>query len=264
MRLQIASDLHLEHITWRFPDHRGVEPAEADILILAGDIAQGSQALDLFAEWPCPVVYVPGNHEYYRASLAGVDAEFRQRAAAFPNVTVLAPGTCVIGGVRFIGCTLWTDYELFGTGNREKAMAACAANLPDHTLIKVAEDVPFTPAVARELHQGQRQWLQARLAEPHAGKTVVVTHHAPSPHSLHPRFAEDLVSAAFISDLGDLLGTANLHVHGHTHNSFDYRVGGTRVVANPMGYSKGIKTVATPAELQRENPAFSPRLVIDL
>lgn len=263
MRIQIASDLHLEHLVWRFPDFRGVEPAAADVLVLAGDIANGTQALELFRDWPCPVLYVPGNHEYYGGSLAAVDLALADKTADLPNITVLNPGVVAIGGVRFIGCTLWTDYGLFGEAQRAAAMAACAAMLPDHKVIRAGEEA-FTPEFARELHCRQRAWLAQELARPFAGPTVVITHHAPSPQSLHPVYARDLVSAAFISDLEDLLGAADLHIHGHTHHSFDYRVRGTRVVANPLGYCRGVKRVGAPDELQRENPAFEPRLVVDL
>ncbi|NTV71403.1 MAG: hypothetical protein HGA71_14810 [Azonexaceae bacterium] len=264
MRIQIASDLHLEHLEWRFPDYRGVEPTDADILVLAGDIANASHALELFGDWPVPVIYVPGNHEYYGHTLAEVQAEFAWKADAFPKINVLNSGVKIIEGIRFIGCTLWSDYDLFGDQYRELAMAACANSLPDHTVIKVEADVPFSPAFARELHLKQRAWLRARLDEPFAGKTVVVTHHAPAPGSLHPIFEKDLVSAAFVSDLTDMLGVAALHIHGHTHHSFDYNVKGTRVISNPMGYAKGVKIVASPAELQRENADFKAQFVVEL
>lgn len=128
----------------------------------------------------------------------------------------------------------------------------------------VEGDTPFSPAVARKMHLQQKAWLRSKLDEPFAGKTVVVTHHAPAPGSLHPMFEKDLVSAAFISDLSALLGTAALHIHGHTHHSFDYTVRGTRVIANPMGYCKGTKLVSAPNELRRENPSFNPELVVEL
>lgn len=264
MRIQIASDLHLEHLVWRFPDFRGVEPAAADVLVLAGDIAAGTDALDLFANWPCPVIYVPGNHEYYGSSIDQVAAAYVARAAGASKVTVLDGGVAIIAGVRFVGCTLWTDYDLFGEAQRAVAMAACAAILPDHKVIRRSTGQEFTPDAARQLHLEQRAWLTHELARPFAGRTVVITHHAPSLQSLHPVYAHDPVSAAFISDLGELLGAADLHVHGHTHHSFDYRVGSTRVIANPLGYCAGIRTAASPAELRRENPDFAARLVIEL
>lgn len=264
MRIQIASDLHLEHVQWRFPEYRAIEPNGADVLVLAGDINQGTRALDQFADWPCPVVYVPGNHEYYDSSLAEIEDRFRQQAGKYPNISVLAPGCCELFGVRFIGCTLWTDYELFGAAHRDLAMAICGKSIPDHMAITVDGDSPFTPAVALTLHQAQRQWLQSMLAEPFDGKTVVITHHAPSPLSLHPRFAKDITSAGFISNLSDLLGQADLHIHGHTHHSFDYRFQKTRVVANPKGYSKGAKWASSPEDMEHENSSFDQRFTVEI
>jgi Icc-related predicted phosphoesterase len=143
-------------------------------------------------------------------------------------------------------------------------MVACATSLPDHKVIRVDGNTLFSPAIAREIHLQQKEWLRAKLDEPFDGKTVVVTHHAPAPASLHPMYERDLVSTAFISDLSDMLGSAALHIHGHTHHSFDYDVRGTRVIANPMGYCKGAKIVSSPDELQRENPSFNPQLVVEL
>jgi 3',5'-cyclic AMP phosphodiesterase CpdA len=264
MRLQIASDLHLEHLEWKFADFRGVEPGDAEVLVLAGDVAKGSRALDLFGDWPCPVVYVPGNHEFYGGEVAAVLAELQQRADDFPNVKVLAPGTWEHGGVRFIGCTLWTDYAVFGAERVVDAMAICAERIVDHGLIRNVGGRPFLPADALALHSTQRLWLRDRLAEPFVGKTVVITHHGPHRNSIAPLYANDLTSAAFVSDLADYLGIADLHVHGHVHESFDYTVCGTRVVANPMGYCRGIKAASTPADLRRENIAFDCRLLVEV
>lgn len=264
MRIQIASDLHLEHLEWKFPTFRGVEPGDADVLVLAGDIAKGSRALDLFGDWPCPVVYVPGNHEFYGGEMAAVLADLERRAGDFPNVKILAPGAWVHGNVRFIGCTLWTDYAVFGAEHKAAAMAVCAEKIVDHASIRKGGGGPFLPADALALHRVQRQWLQDRLADPFTGKTVVVTHHGPHRNSIAPLYADDLSSAAFVSDLEACLGSADLHIHGHTHDAFDYTVKQTRVVANPMGYCRGIKAASTPADLRQENAAFDSRLVLEI
>ena len=95
------------------------------------------------------------------------------------------------------------------------------------------------------------------LATPHAGPTVVITHHAPSRKSIHPRFERSLVNPCFVSDAERLLdGTrAGLWIHGHTHDSFDYVVNGTRVLCNPRGYAKnGVN----------ENDRFDPDLVVEV
>jgi len=118
-------------------------------------------------------------------------------------------------------------------------------------------DAPFTPEDSTALFRSDADWLDRRLATPHAGRTVVITHHAPSPRSVHPRFAESLLSACFVSDAQHLLGAhrASLWVHGHTHDSFDYGVDGTRVVCNPRGYVRaGVG----------ENPLFDPEFTIEI
>jgi predicted phosphodiesterase len=263
MRLQIASDLHLECLEWKFPAFRGVEPVDADVLVLAGDIAKGSRVLDLFGDWPCPVVFVPGNHEFYDGEIASVLAELHLRASDFPNVKILAQGTWEHDNVRFIGCTLWTDYAVFGAERVAAAMATCAEKIVDHCSIRCAGDRPFLPSDALALHRGQRQWLSDRLAEPFAGRTVVITHHGPHRNSIAPLYADDLTSAAYASNLDECLGIADLHIHGHTHESFDYAIGRTRVVANPMGYCRGIKAASTPSDLRMENTAFDCQLLVN-
>ena len=100
-------------------------------------------------------------------------------------------------------------------------------------------------------------WLEARLATAHEGPTVVITHHAPSPKSIHPRFAGSLLNACFVSDAERLMGADRvpLWIHGHTHDSFDYRVDGTRVVCNPRGYAKSGTN---------ENALFDANLTLDV
>jgi len=107
------------------------------------------------------------------------------------------------------------------------------------------------------LFKRHADWLASRLATPHDEPTVVITHHAPSPRSIHPRFAGTLLNACFVSDAESLLGAdrALLWIHGHTHDSFDYEVKGTRVVCNPRGYSRsGVN----------ENPHFDPNFTIEV
>ena len=85
----------------------------------------------------------------------------------------------------------------------------------------------------------------------------MITHHAPSRRSIHPRFADSPLNACFVSDAEHLMGAkrAQLWVHGHTHDSFDYRLNGTRVVCNPRGYSKGGVV---------ENAHFDPHFIVEL
>jgi predicted phosphodiesterase len=264
MRIQIASDLHLERFAEKFPDFRGVERTDADVLVLAGDICKGTEIFDLFADWPCPVIYVPGNHEFYNSSIGEVLTGLATRAEMTPNIRVLAPGVTVMGNIRFIGCTLWTDYELFGIASRLQAMAECGQKIFDHSVIKGELDERFSPAEARALHWAQRHWLTAALADPFDGSTIVIIHHAPHPKSVHTDFASFMTSSSFVSDLSSLMGTAEIHIHGHVHASFDYQVKGTRVVANPLGHCRGIGTAQRLTDLRRENPRFDARMILEV
>lgn len=261
MKIQIASDLHLDLLQQRFPGYRVIEPADADVLVIAGDIHAGIAALDVFADWPVPVVYVNGNHEAYGHEYASVVEDLRQRSAG-SGVHYLEREQWVLGGVRFVGCCLWTDYLVTGD-DRETAMAQSGRMLNDHRLIRNGAGL-FSPADALRLHQLSRAWLETVLATPFDGPTVVVSHHAPHPASIHPRFAGSSINAAFASDLTALMGKAQVWIHGHVHDSFDYEIGGTRVIANPRGYARNRHAADTPTQVDWENLLFQPALVIEV
>ena len=261
MKIQIASDLHLDLLQDRFPGFRAVEPAPgADVLVIAGDIQHGTGAVDTFSDWPVPVIYVNGNHEAYGSSVEETTAALR--AAANDTIRYLENKVCILGNVRFLGCCLWTDYQLF-PDMQEAAMKECELRLLDHRAIRAA-DVLFTAADAKRLHAASRAWLAEKLDEPFDGPTVVVTHHAPHPGSIHQRYAGQLLNAGFISDLTPLLGKAKLWIHGHVHDSFDYTVSGTRIVTNPRGYALNRRAADRVEQLQWENPEFRPDLVVEI
>ncbi len=261
MKIQIASDLHLELLEQRFPGHRVIEPTDADVLVIAGDIHRHTRAIDAFADWPVPVIYVHGNHEAYHEQYAGLIDKLRH-ASASGNVRYLEQDEYLLGGVRFLGCCLWTDY-LLAPDDRSAAMEAAGRFLYDHQRIATPQGL-FTTDDAAQLHQESRAWLEARLAENFDGPTVVVTHHGPHPGSVHPRFAGTLLNAAFVSDLTPLMGKADLWIHGHVHDSFDYTVAGTRIVANPRGYALNRKAAESVAQIDWENQAFDARFVVEV
>lgn len=251
MRLAILSDLHLTVAAMPVPQ------LDCDVLVLAGDVARPQQAIDWARQCPMPVIYVAGNHEFYGASLSGAMAALRQQACG-SNVHVLERDAICIGGVRFLGCTLWSDFRLFPSGEMRAAsvLEACQS-IRDFSRITVddAADVLFSPAIAQQIFDQSVAWLEQEFARPFDGITVVVTHHAPSPGSINPKYAGSLLNACFVSDLDARIARWNpaLWVHGHTHDSHDYRVAGTRIVCNPRGYARdGIA----------ENAGFDPALVI--
>ena len=272
MKIHLLSDLHLEH-SHRHPPF--VLPStDADIVVLAGDIDNGTRAID-WAEDTFPgrtVLYVPGNHEYYDAELQPAAAALKARAMLSPNVRLLDNDELLIDGVRFLGSTLWTDFALMGPEKMDQVISESRKYVVDFRKIRLGGDF-LTPQQTIDLHRDAIAFLQSRLDLPFAGKTVVITHHAPHPASVHPRWSGNLVNAAFVSDLTRLLGKSALWFHGHTHDSFDFSVNGTRVLANPMGYrTSGYRTsdwpmpraANAPPHVTTENRQFDPAFVIEI
>jgi predicted phosphodiesterase len=251
VKIRIHSDLHLEFLDWAPP------AVEADVVVLAGDIHKGACGI----EWARrrfpnnPVIYVPGNHEFYGGELHDVLTALRNQARRF-DVELLDGTQLNLGGVRFLGATLWTDFALFGSTPTELARAMTDARflMNDFRLIRYGQRGLLSPEQVREIHLEQLQWLKSRLAEPFEGPSVVVTHHLPHPGSIRPKYDGDRLNAAFASDLSHVFGPPiSVWIHGHTHDSCDYVATGTRVICNPRGYLP-----------QEPNPDFDPRLCVEL
>lgn len=217
--------------------------SDFDVLIAAGDIHDPASA---GVRWLAeridkPIVYVMGNHEWYAhrdAFNVADEAALARKLADQLGVHLLIDEAVEIDGVRFLGASLWTDYDLYGT--RLASMDVAAAMMTDRRVIfPKAGSGPLQPSQAREWHQASTSWLTEQL-RPAAfdGPTVVVTHHVPHPRSIAPVYDGDKLNPAFCSDLAWLVegSGAALWVHGHTHSSFDYAAGGTRIVCNPKGY----------------------------
>jgi predicted phosphodiesterase len=253
MKINVLSDLHLGF------RHLDTPLNEADVLVLAGDIGPPRLAASWALRVQKPVVYVPGNYEFYGDSIEHAVAQLKALFAG-TQVHVLDEDVVVIGGVRFLGTTLWTDFRVCGEGNtRSAAMDEATRQSRDFSRIRLADAsaAPLTPCDSAALFQRHATWLEGALALRHDGPTVVVTHHAPSPRSIHPRFAGSLMNACFVSDAEHLLDAekARWWIHGHTHDSFDYTVRGTRVVCNPRGHLKAGTN---------ENQLFDLDFVIDV
>jgi predicted phosphodiesterase len=252
-RFRVFSDLHLEFTDWTPP------PAEAEAILLAGDVAVGIQGIqwarNTFGD--LPIVYVPGNHEFFGLQLPEALEALREEARRY-EVHFLDGDACVISGTRILGATLWTDYELYGSEpadvDRAMADAVAAGEMNDFRMIKWSDGDLLKPELVREIHLTMAQWLADRLAEPFDGPTVVITHHLPHRLSIHPRYEGKRDNPCFASDLDHLVrAPVALWVHGHTHASMDYTVNGTRVICNPRGY--------VPRE---PNPSFDPVGIVEL
>ena len=231
MKIHVLSDLHCEFAPFDPPE------TDADVVVLAGDTNTGTRGVELARGWfpDRPVIYIAGNHEYYGESSPRLLRKLAE-AARGSCVRFMENGQVLLGGVRFLACTLWTDFAVFG--DRHHSMAAAESLMNDFRLIRVDPAYRrFRAADARASHMASLQWLVAQLETPFDGPTVVVTHHAPSLRSVKPHYREHPATPAYASDLEWLLdGRAALWIHGHTHVCLDYEIGGTRVLSNQRGY----------------------------
>jgi Icc-related predicted phosphoesterase len=254
MKVQIFSDLHVDV----YPIKPITIVPGVDLVIVAGDTCEGVlhafEHLRRIVPMNIPIAMVLGNHEYYRRFIPDELALARSQAAAH-NICVLENDTVELGGVRFVGATLWTSYQVYGEANAARVMSACAKGMNDYRLIGWQKKpwLRFRPQEAALLHHRSKTTITETLAAPFVGPTVVVSHHAVHWDSILPRFRSDPVTGAFVSDLSELIEAyqPTLWVHGHVHNSSDYLVGKTRVLCNPHGYGT-------------ENATFDDSLVVEL
>ena len=281
MNIQLLSDLHLES-----NPHFVARPVPgADLLVLAGDIGSYQNDSQLTrlgivdfglrqfsplplaqggAAWPTPVFFIPGNHEYDGLDFDATHARLRETCARL-GITWLERESVVLHGVRFVGCTLWTDFDALTnekakTGEvtlgeqlkaREKAFRAANFYLRKHHSFRYGE--PMLATDWREEGLKSQAWLRQALNMPFNGPTVAVTHFAPSLSSADPRYGLVPGTAGFCNALEDLLPLAQLWLHGHLHCGFDYQKHGCRVVANPLGYAR-----------KGEQDAFKPDLLLKI
>ena len=232
MRVQIISDTHLEF------GNRDFDFSNADLLILAGDIHTGEKGLAWISErvQHIPVLYVLGNHEYYKHAYPKLIHKLKESAQG-TNIHVLENDAITIGNITFHGATLWTDFELFG--DPRIAGFECQQRMNDYSLIRRDPSYSKLRSIDTHLmHKESLNWLEESLLESTTKANVVITHHAPSIKSIPPQYQNNLVSAGFASNLeAFILKTKpNLWIHGHLHDAFDYFIGETRVICNPKGY----------------------------
>jgi len=269
MNLQLLSDLHLE----AHPHFQPTPAPGADVLVLAGDIGSYQEGgllqeeyfglerfspLPQFSAWPCPVIFVPGNHEYDMQDWDMAHDRLRRVCDAL-GIIWLERESLVLQGVRFVGTTLWTDYDAIAlldehvqAGDmarllklRDKSFRA--ANFYLRKTGGTREGQPFLAEPMRAQALVCQDWLRHALQQPFVGKTVAVTHFAPSLQSRDPRYGLVPGTAGFCNALDDLLPYADLWLHGHLHAPSDYAAQGLRadgsawhcrVVANPLGYAR--------------------------
>jgi hypothetical protein len=277
MRLQLLSDLHLE----RAPDWQAPVLANIDVLVLAGDIGSYQAGSRLRGEdfglarfsprapgapWK-RVLYLPGNHEFDALDYEATYARLRALCAAL-GIEWLERETIVVDGVRFVGATLWADFDALAASQatpaaqlKQRGKAQRAANFYLNKYTTLKDGRPVMAEGWRAMSLADQAWLRAALEAPFDGPTVAVTHFAPSLRSADPRYGVVPGTAGFCNSMDDFLPLADFWLHGHLHCANDYVARGVRdgrpwacrVVANPLG-----------DQARGEQESFRPELVIEI
>ena len=234
MKLHILSDIHLEFSDMPIPE------VDADVTIVAGDLHTGISGLWWARKLGRPVVYIPGNHEFYGYDMDKIRDAFRQQKSSI----TLDNEVAVLNGVSFLGCTLWTDFNYHNDPIFD--MIHAKRNMNDFKFIKY-QSFRLKPEDTIELHKESLSYMRTQQPD------VIITHHLPSSKSVSARYGKDTLTSAFASNLDNIVAEsdAKLWIHGHTHSSHDYTIGNTRVICNPRGYPPF-------------NQQFNPNLVVDV
>jgi len=248
MKLHILSDLHVEFAPYLLAD------TDAEVVILAGDIHRGDKGFKWAYEniKDKEVIYVLGNHEFYREATPKLINKLKNKSKG-TNVHILENDSISIDGVRFFGCTLWTDFNLLG--KMDISIAEAALQMNDYRLIRVSPTYKkCRPSFTVVWHNKSKKWLFREIDKSKESRIVVITHHAPSIMSIREKNRDDPLRAAYASNLEDPIASSkiNLWIHGHIHTAFDYNIGKTRVLCNPLGYPDSPKR------------GFNPELTVEV
>lgn len=248
MKIQIVSDIHLEFGITDIENNSG-----ADVLVLSGDITT-TNTLTEFEEFISKleqqyeyIIHIQGNHEPWHSSIETMDEVLTDIAHGSKTYYYLNNNYVIVGNYIIIGCTLWTDYN---RGDYYD-MKLIRNSMRDYGNIK-----NFRPVRGHTLHKESVRYIEEVAKDNPDNTIIVVTHHAPSMLSVHPKYGNSSLNYAYATDLSKLIldnPNIKLWAHGHTHDSFDYNIGDCRVICNPFGYKH-----------YEENPNFDPNLVVEL
>ena len=244
IKIWYFSDVHADAQDDDMP--YGYPPENADVCVVAGDVLGGPESVDyLVSKIRMPIIFVPGNHEYWGRVYQKSRSAMLQSAARHPHVSVLADGqTAVVGDVLFVGATLFTDFSLFGKRHVEEVMLEASKEGLDFRKIAFGrfgeEERPFTPADARAIHERSLARIEEALSITPCERKVVISHYGPSPQSISNEHQGVISNAWYVSDLTEVIKrhSPDAWIHGHVHKTFDYRIGKCRVLCNPRGFGR--------------------------
>lgn len=260
MKIHLLSDLHIDSYQKRQLPMGDLPKTDADIVILAGDISNSSLGM----HWSIaqskkinlPILYIAGNHEYFDENILTFDHQLNTLCAD-TNVTFLQQKAYDFKGVRFLGCTLWTDFcyqidkpfaNLPNIDHKNARLELIQTQMRDYQGIYEGSGL-LTIEHVKSINQQHQQWLKNALQTAYQQQipTVVISHHGISPRSISEKYQDSPINASFISDMTSWLHqkwAPALWLHGHTHDAFDYIEGNTRVIVNPRAYPKETSSTA--------------------
>lgn len=233
MLIREFSDLHLEFKPFFI---ESMPEDEETVLILAGDVHNGRNVVPFVREMSenfARVIFVAGNHEFYFGDINRTVGSIKEALEGIENASVLDNEVLELDGVRFIGSTLWTDMD----GSNPVSMVDIERSLNDFDLITAGPGKLRAPHVI-SLFREATDFIERELDKDHDGKTVVVTHHAPSFKCVHELYRNSRINGAFCSDLDRFLHYFDIDYwfYGHTHQTVHIDMEGTKVRNNPRGY----------------------------
>ena len=241
----IGSDFHTEF----GKVNTSLFKTQMDYFLIAGDLGVSrsthEEALRISNKLNVPVIYICGNHEFYSSRKSNhpsmvrlIDTLREKSEKSEGRVIFLEKDEKIIGNVRILGTTLWTDYNLY-PGESYFSMDTAQKQMNDFQYILYDENQLFTPNIAYQEFELSKNWLKEKISEECKMKTIVLTHHAPSEKSLGTYGSQkNMLNPSFASNLDNLVGFSDLEywIHGHIHEACDYTLGNTKVICNPYGY----------------------------
>jgi len=235
-KIFLASDLH--HEVWGLHGPINV-PAGADIIVIAGDLKDMPRALEICGETAdytgLPVVFVPGNHEFYRRDYQSMND--LANGYGHKDVHVLINRSVVIHGLRFVGSPLWTNFLAFGEAAQATCMQSAERYVYDFQTIRY-KGKSITATVMLGWHHAARSFLESELSKSHNGKTIVVTHFPPTYQLCHSMFIGDELSPYFNANCDDLIDKykPDAWFYGHTHAAVEKEIYGVPMYCNMGRY----------------------------
>lgn len=241
MLLNIISDLHLDINNTIDLDEKLYDLGSDVVNIIAGDINPNIEDKINFLskKFSGKIIFVNGNHDYYHHDIKNDTLKYKTikyiQENNINNIVFLEKDTFFIDNVRIIGCTLWTDFNLYNTPVYSKFQIEKKIN--DYNNIFYDEKKIKTENIEEE-NRNSVNFLVSELNKKWVGKTIVVTHHAPLPDSLSINFFGNKLNPAFASDFGNIIDHyfPDIWIHGHIHSFSNYFRNKTRIVCNPYGY----------------------------